>query len=478
MSSNGRNRPDGGDEADDDAGSDDSFDSRAEAFEAAYNFRFQEMEDSDLNPQIQSYARYIEDSVRRKENKRKLEREERARRKQQEKEAKRRELDRLRDLKRKSIVERLKTLKEATGSTAVSFDKLNLDAEFDPDEHDRLMAEAFDEDYYEDGEDDAKPTWDDDVDITEILQEQEELEARDKPKPSKKAKDKKGKERAATLATDDGQQIAMDADFDGADDDQRDGTGKKLSKADKKKLKKREKAKARKAQESGEADDRLAIDADEMDAELQEPLAVEDVQGMSREERKKKMEEMMDQYYGLEYEDMIGDQPTRFKYTEVSKSDFGLSPVEMLLADDAELNKIVGLKRLQPYTPGNKRKAPSDLKMRLKEFRRDFYKGDRKAMAEAYGQGDGSFGEKPKQKKPGKRERERKKAAANAAAGGGSAPEEEDDDGQVAIGDGAAGKDQAGKKHAHQDEGEAERPKKKEKKEKRSKDKGDVNVVT
>lgn len=103
--------------ADDDVDSEDSFDSRAEAFETAYNFRFQEMEEKDITPQIQSYARYIEGSVRRKEDKRKKEREERAKRKQQEKEEKKKELDRLRDLKRKSIVERLKVLRDATGSS-------------------------------------------------------------------------------------------------------------------------------------------------------------------------------------------------------------------------------------------------------------------------------------------------------------------------------------------------------------------------
>ena len=43
---------------------------------------------------------------------------------------------------------------------------------------------------------------------------------------------------------------------------------------------------------------------------------------------------MLDDYYQLEYEDMIGDTPTRFKYQEGEAIDFGLTPEQMLLLDD------------------------------------------------------------------------------------------------------------------------------------------------
>ncbi len=45
----------------------------------------------------------------------------------------------------------------------------------------------------------------------------------------------------------------------------------------------------------------------------------------------------------------IGDLPTRFKYAKSAPADFGLSPVEILLATDEELNGLVGLKHLAPY---------------------------------------------------------------------------------------------------------------------------------
>ncbi|MCO5555785.1 hypothetical protein L7F22_009330 [Adiantum nelumboides] len=430
----------GDEDVESDAETDDSFDSRAEAFETAYNFRFQEMEDGQLNPQIQSYARMIEGSARRQENKRKREREERALRKAQEKEKKRNDLDKMRDLKRKSIVDRLKTLKEATGSTAVNFDQLDLNADFDPDEHDKLMAQAFNDDYYgEDGdheEDDGeKPTWDDDIDISDILREQEQYEESSNPKSSKAKKADKGKSKAkepkaSAFVDEDGERIVMDADYVEDDDDygnEDERSGKKLSKAEKKKLKKREKAKARKAEEDNEDDDDMVVDADEMDAETantttnKAPVKSEDLTHLNPQERKKKMEEMMNEYYGLEYEDMIGDQPTRFKYTEVAKTDYGLTPVEILLADDAELNKVVSLKNFQPYRMGNSKRAPADLKNRLRDFRRGLYKGKRKEMAEQfggsiYGNGEGTGANAIKPKKAGKRERERKKAAAMAAA--------------------------------------------------------------
>lgn len=40
---------------------------------------------------------------------------------------------------------------------------------------------------------------------------------------------------------------------------------------------------------------------------------------------------------------------TRFKYTQVSKEDFGLNDDEILLLDDRKLNEIVSLKQYRPY---------------------------------------------------------------------------------------------------------------------------------
>lgn len=154
------------------------------------------------------------------------------------------------------------------------------------------MSAAFDEDYYDGDADDEKPTWDDDIDIDAIIQEQEEQDAAGEGKSSKKTKKEKRKKN-------DG--IVMDADFLEDGPEHEETGGKKLSKAEKKKLKKREKAKARKAEERGDAD---GVDLEEMDA-AQKDEELDDVQAMSHSDRKRRMGEMMDQYYGLEYEDMV-----------------------------------------------------------------------------------------------------------------------------------------------------------------------------
>lgn len=327
-----------------------SFDSAADAFEHAYNFRFEDPSLAQQNFAIQSFPRQATDTVRRSDDRRKEKRAERAERKKAEKEEKMRKLDQEKAKKRKSIAEMLKQLREASGSDNRmddgAFENLDLDADFDPAAHDKMMQSQFGDAYY--GEEGEKPSIDlDDDDFQEILDENEE------PKKHRKVTGE-----------------SMDADFE-------QGADARLSKEEKKRLKKKEKKARAKAEREPEI---------EMDAEAPP---------VSETDRKAKARELMDEYYNLGYEDMIGDIPTRFKYASVPKEDYGLSAVEILMADDAELNNVVGLKQMQPYRRNASK--PANLGKRLKRFREDL---DAKHEPEA---------EPPKKKRLGKQQRQRLK---------------------------------------------------------------------
>lgn len=327
-----------------------SFDSAADAFEHAYNFRFEDPSLAQQNFAIQSFPRQATDTVRRSDDRRKEKRAERAERKKAEKEEKMRKLDQEKAKKRKSIAEMLKQLREASGSDNRmddgAFENLDLDADFDPAAHDKMMQSQFGDAYY--GEEGEKPSIDlDDDDFQEILDENEE------PKKHRKVTGE-----------------SMDADFE-------QGADARLSKEEKKRLKKKEKKARAKAEREPEI---------EMDAEATP---------VSETDRKAKARELMDEYYNLGYEDMIGDIPTRFKYASVPKEDYGLSAVEILMADDAELNNVVGLKQMQPYRRNASK--PANLGKRLKRFREDL---DAKHEPEA---------EPPKKKRLGKQQRQRLK---------------------------------------------------------------------
>ncbi|WFD28518.1 Kinetochore protein Spc24 [Malassezia nana] len=282
-----------------------SFDSAADAFEHAYNFRFEDPSLAQKAFAIESFPRHTEDSIRRKDDRRKKARAERSERKKAEKEAKMRELDQLKALKRQDIADKLKRLRDVSGGDndmdGRAFEGIDFDADFDPEEHDRIMQQQFNDEYYAHGDDNVKPHWDEDIEIDDILAETEPM--------SKKKASKKSKHNG---------ELNMDADY-------VEGQDVKLSKKERKALKKKEK----KARNKSTAE--VDVDEEGMDADKAEAM-------MTEMDRKHRARELMDQYYSLGYEDMIGDTPTRFKYASVPKENYGLSAMEILLADDADLN--------------------------------------------------------------------------------------------------------------------------------------------
>ena len=67
-------------------------------------------------------------------------------------------------------------------------------------------------------------------------------------------------------------------------------------------------------------------------------------------------ESMVDEFYKLNYEDLIGDILTWFKYRTVDKNRYVLSTREILFSKDTALKHLVSLNNMAPITVPKKGK--------------------------------------------------------------------------------------------------------------------------
>ena len=250
--------------------SDTSFESLASHFETSYNHRFEEPGGAT----IASFPRILPSTVRRQDTTRKEARERRKERKEEELRKRQEEVKRMKALKMREIRRKLERVGREAGLKKFSrgnnndddefvdeaLKDLDLEGEWDPEKHDRQMAGLFDQDdeVWEDdgawaGDDDSdgKPKWDDDIDIGDIA-----------------------------LPDDDAGAFHGDS---------------SKSKGEKKKKKKKKK--------KADEDDDGAVDIDAMDAER--PQKDEEWDG-TEEMRKRKLDEYMDEVYGLDFNDIVG----------------------------------------------------------------------------------------------------------------------------------------------------------------------------
>ncbi|KAL7713669.1 Kri1-like C-terminal domain-containing protein [Entamoeba marina] len=75
-----------------------------------------------------------------------------------------------------------------------------------------------------------------------------------------------------------------------------------------------------------------------------EHVDLEDIRGKDDE-----LDQMIEDYYKLDYEDVVDGKKTRFEYVDCKKDDSGLTALDILQLDNKQLNKIISLKKLQPY---------------------------------------------------------------------------------------------------------------------------------
>ncbi|CAO3639017.1 unnamed protein product [Cunninghamella blakesleeana] len=267
-------------------------------FESKYNFRYEEPGSTD----IITHAREVPGSVRRKESKRKRQREKLKAKKQALKEQKLEELKRLKNEKRKEIHERLLEIQKITGTGVTGFENIDLEGDFDPEKYDEQMSKMFNDDYYEGtDQDNVKPIFDDLDDDFNYENDNNNNEEED---------------------------IMMDADYLPG--------GEKYEEQQNKKNKGKGKGKAT---DYGSTSD--SFNNNNKDKNIKD----------------KEYNKLMDEYYSLDFEDVIGDIATRYKYIQTEPEDYGMTAEEILLADDTELNKVIGVKSLAPYRNEYNRKS-------------------------------------------------------------------------------------------------------------------------
>ncbi|KAI9656618.1 MAG: KRRI-Interacting protein 1 [Bathelium mastoideum] len=379
--------------------SDDSDDeARADAFEEAYNMRFEDPEQ--VNEKLVSHARDMASkySVRREEPKRrKKAREEERAQKEEARKQREEEKARLRKLRIESVEGKVKQIKEAAGlgnSNSVDMAEWGrfLDEGWDDDKWEEEMKKRFGEGYYaesdkerfeNDGENGTsvqnktkrkpkKPKWDEDIDIKDLVPDYDDGETAQPP-------------------------------FELTDDEATANSSAAKSKHKKKSLPSdpEEKRKARTQRRQIEA----LVDAS---------LAT-DPAFLPPSNSSKAHSHPTSASASTAATAASSDVP-QFRYRETSPTAFGLTARDILLSNDAQLNEFAGLKKLASFRdPVRKRKDRKKLgsKARLREWRRETFgdpngpKGGFKGDDQKGGMGEGGVlvGTRSKAKKRGRRKK-------------------------------------------------------------------------
>ncbi|CAN7937194.1 unnamed protein product [Ixodes hexagonus] len=316
-------------EEEEDLSEDEATLEQQETFEHKFNYRFEEP-DAEF---IKKYPRTMQDSLRRKDDRRSVKRQE-IRERKQEAQLKKEEIKRLKALKRKEIMDKLERLKEITGNDQVGFADDDIDGDFDPQEYDRRMnanwdnwnGEQGEEEVVDEGQYDCEDYGEDYNDVDPSVLQCRPVEAFCMPMHLV--------ETISALLSSFPRALMITSDWTG--DGERRGKRRRRSVFARTVSKKKP---------------------------LFDPSS-------------KTFEEYFDEYYKLDFEDIVGGMPTRFQYRNVVPNDFGLTVEEILAAKDKELNRWCSVKKTCQHRPEHeevqelqnfKRKA-SNLALKRKIF--------------------------------------------------------------------------------------------------------------
>ncbi|EGC41067.1 ribosome biogenesis protein Kri1 [Histoplasma capsulatum var. duboisii H88] len=333
---------------------DEEEEQQAEAFEEAYNFRFEDP--NKINEVLVTHSRDTTSklSVRREDqSSRKKKRLTERLKKEEEKKQREAERNRLRKLKIEQLEEKIEKIKAAAGLRTSDFSEEDwarfLDDGWDDAKWEEEMEKRFGEKYYaeaENGDDTSsggglhggskkrkmkKPKWDDDIDIKDLVPDFDDEEGE-----------------MAQLSDMDMQDAAHEGGDEGinGDGDEEDAAKPKSYKHKKKQALQEKKEKQKEA----------------------------------RKERRK-IEQLVDKSLDLDLDTALLPGASKkysgqFRYRETSPVSFGLTARDILIADDSALNQFAGLKKLASFRdPERKKKDFKKLgkKARLRQWRKETF---------------------------------------------------------------------------------------------------------